>query len=241
MASSSSLNGRRRPLSSKSNGSKNESTSSTHMTSLYRTSCHFTSCQFAAMTKTEKISRKKKKKMHLVPLVVLASMACCPALGFVAPSSSSSRPRLHQFAPRRSSLFLAATKPPNNGDNDFDFPIEEEVLYSGDTDWDAEWKKVMANQKVATTTGKEERPGKNYYKSEAEIAAIRAANKATEKFRYVSKQTQASLSWDRLKGDWKFWIGVLAVLSFGTALLSALATTSLESPSSISSPDSYYI
>ena len=39
---------------------------------------------------------------------------------------------------------------------------------------DAEWKKVVESK------AKKERPGKDFYKSDAEIAAIKAANKAQE-------------------------------------------------------------
>jgi hypothetical protein len=50
-----------------------------------------------------------------------------------------------------------------------DFPPEEETAeYKGTVDWDAEWKKVVKNG----GTTKADRPGKEFYKSEAEIAAI---------------------------------------------------------------------
>ena len=51
-----------------------------------------------------------------------------------------------------------------------DFPPEEETAeaYTGSVDWDAEWKKVVKNGGVA----RGDRPGKEFYKSEAEIAAI---------------------------------------------------------------------
>jgi hypothetical protein len=58
----------------------------------------------------------------------------------------------------------------NDGSSvDSDFPPEEETAeYKGTVDWDAEWKKVVNNG----GTTKADRPGKEFYKSEAEIAAI---------------------------------------------------------------------
>ena len=61
-----------------------------------------------------------------------------------------------------------------------EFPPEEEAEeYTGEVDWDAEWKKVVASD--GKLKDGSERPGKDFYKSEAEIAAIKAANRATEK------------------------------------------------------------
>jgi hypothetical protein len=56
-------------------------------------------------------------------------------------------------------------------DNDAgDFPaFPEGTEYTGNVDWDAEWKKVVKEKTKITT---KERPGSGYYKSEAEIAAI---------------------------------------------------------------------
>lgn len=58
-----------------------------------------------------------------------------------------------------------------------DFPPEEETTageYKGSVDWDAEWKKVVQRGGTAATASGEkiDRPGKEFYKSEAEIAAI---------------------------------------------------------------------
>jgi hypothetical protein len=46
---------------------------------------------------------------------------------------------------------------------------ESSVEYTGSVDWDAEWKKVMKNKDSISSM---DRPGKDFYKSEAEIAAI---------------------------------------------------------------------
>lgn len=81
------------------------------------------------------------------------------------------------------------------------FPKEEYGEYTGDVDWDAEWKKVMAKQGEPS----EERPGKDFYKSEAEIAAIRAANKAQNEIQKVQSKMPSPPSMDipSLTGDWR--------------------------------------
>lgn len=152
-------------------------------------------------------------------------------------SSSFDPPSVSGFAPTR----LAAVGGSVVGrlhvktSRDDDFPPEE---YTGDVDWDAEWKKVVKEQKSG---GSKQRPGTEYYKSEAEVAAIRAANKATKQVDRVAEKVAANLptmpTFDALKGDWKFWIGVIAIISVGTALLSASA-----GPSEFArDPESFYI
>lgn len=83
-----------------------------------------------------------------------------------------------------------------------DFPPEEESdEYTGSVDWDAEWKKVVADEGKLSGA---ERPGKDFYKSEAEIAAIKAANKAAEKVGNVgSSVSNAMPDMGSLSGDWK--------------------------------------
>mmetsp|Transcript_129898 Transcript_129898/g.363564 ORF Transcript_129898/g.363564 Transcript_129898/m.363564 type:complete len:158 (-) Transcript_129898:260-733(-) len=116
-----------------------------------------------------------------------------------------------------------------------DFPPEESGEYTGSVDWDAEWKKVVASEK--STTGLKERPGKDFYKSEAEIAAIKAANKAAEQAAQASSSVVNALPDIRsLSGDWKFWIGILAVISVGLSLLSAPSADMIPS-----NDGSYYI
>ena len=83
-------------------------------------------------------------------------------------------------------------------DSDDLFPTGEPGQYEGSVDWDEEWKKVVKNQNQP-----KERPGKDFYKSDAEIAAIRAANKAQERVVEVAKEMPSLPSWNQLKGDWK--------------------------------------
>ena len=108
-------------------------------------------------------------------------------------------------------------------DEELLFPKEESASSSSGVDWDAEWKKVVEQQKDGSFTASkaEKRPGEGYYKTEAEIAAIKAANKATAKINEVQANIPSMPSFDSLKGDWKFWIGLLLVLSFGSSLLAA--------------------
>jgi hypothetical protein len=81
-------------------------------------------------------------------------------------------------------------------------PPPEEMLiepqYESKIDWDAEWKKVKKNQGQPS-----ERPGKNFYKSEAELAAIRAANRAASELNKKASFLSSVPSFDSLKGDWK--------------------------------------
>lgn len=93
-----------------------------------------------------------------------------------------------------------------------DFPPEEAEEYTGTVDWDAEWKKVVASE--GKTPSGSARPGKDFYKSEAEIAAIKAANKAAERAAEASSSVLNSLPDVRsLSGDWK-----VSFLLFGMIL-----------------------
>jgi hypothetical protein len=51
-----------------------------------------------------------------------------------------------------------------SGDEDFSL---DNIEYTGTVDWDAEWKKVSQDKDFLKN-----RPGSDFYKSEAEIAAI---------------------------------------------------------------------
>ena len=117
---------------------------------------------------------------------------------------SINKSSLSKEASSSSSRLFGVVAPGGGGDKkdeNQDFPSEEELdSYKGDIDWDAEWKKVVRNQDK-----KVERPGKDFYKNEAQIAAIRAANKATDKINQsAEKLPSVSLpSWGSLQGDWK--------------------------------------
>ena len=74
-------------------------------------------------------------------------------------------------------------------------------------------------------------------KSEAEIKAIKAANKASEKVVKVASSIPSVPSFDSVKNDWKFWVGILAVVSIAFSLISA----SGQSAQMASGGDSFYI
>jgi len=106
------------------------------------------------------------------------------------------------------------------GDENDDFPPDESMDYSGSVDWDAEWKKVV--EKDGKLDSGAERPGKDFYKSEAEVVAIKAANTATKKVAEAGSSVADALPDIRsLSGDWRFWIAILALISVGLSLLTA--------------------
>lgn len=99
-----------------------------------------------------------------------------------------------------------------------DFPPEEDGGYDSTIDWDSEWKKVVQNEGKANSP----RPGQDFYKSEAEIAAIKATNKAAAKASEVTSSVTNKLpQLNSFTGDWKFWIAVLVIVSIGLSVLSA--------------------
>jgi len=122
---------------------------------------------------------------------------------------------------------LHSENPNKGGDSD-------EIVgdqYQGSVDWDAEWKKVVEDRDQPA-----ERPGK--YKTQAEISAIKTTNKVAKNVYDASREVQSKIpsapSIRSLQGDGRFWVGMLAILAFGLAILSA---TSSGSPVN----DSYYI
>ena len=74
-------------------------------------------------------------------------------------------------------------------------------------------------------------------KSEAEISAIKAANKASENVVKVASNIPSVPSFNSVKNDWKFWVGILAVVSIGFSLISASGQTAQVA----SGGDSFYI
>jgi hypothetical protein len=147
-------------------------------------------------------------------------------------SSFQLRPALGRAStkyPLRHSTSLRSENP----NKESDLPREEEVVgdqYQGSVDWDAEWKKVVENRDQPPT-----RPGN--YKSPAEIAAIKATNKVAKNVFDASQDMKSNLpsapSIRSLQGDWRFWIGIIAILSFGLSILSATSSTPVN--------DSFYI
>ncbi|GFH59492.1 hypothetical protein CTEN210_15968 [Chaetoceros tenuissimus] len=102
--------------------------------------------------------------------------------------------------------------------------------YEGDIDWDAEWAKVV-KEKGANI----DRPGKDFYKNDAQRAALKATKAASEQIQKV-KIVKPDVNLRMLTGDAKFWIAILAIISVGLALITAPDTSSYSS-----SNDSFYI
>ncbi|KAL3785759.1 hypothetical protein ACHAW5_003601 [Stephanodiscus triporus] len=122
---------------------------------------------------------------------------------------------------------LLHSENPNKGSS------EEEIVgeqYEGSVDWDAEWKKVVQNRDQPT-----QRPGS--YKSPVEIAAIKATNKVAKNVFDASQDMKSSLpsapSIRSLQEDWRFWIGIIVIVSFGLSILTATSSTPVN--------DSFYI
>ena len=109
-----------------------------------------------------------------------------------------------------------------------DTPSEEEMIgesYESSVDWDAEWKKVVKNQDQPA-----ERPGN--YKTPAEIAAIKATNKVAKNVFDASQEMKSKMpapNMMALQGDWRFWIGIMVIVSFGLSILSATSQPPNES------------
>lgn len=106
--------------------------------------------------------------------------------------------------------------PTEDGDDDLD-----------SVDWDAEWKKVVKNQDQP-----QQRPGNDFYKSDAEITVTKAVNRAAGNVQKATSNIQMPTT-SNLTSDWRFWIGILAFVSIVTAVLTA--------PPQMDAPDSYYI
>jgi hypothetical protein len=138
--------------------------------------------------------------------------------------------QLHRSTPAIGRLMTNALRPftslhSENQNKDSDIPLEEEIIgdkYEGSVDWDASWKKVVEDRDQPA-----ERPGK--YKSQAEIAAIKATNKVAKNVYDASREAKKNLpsapSIRSLQGDWRFWIGILLIVSFGLSILSATSST----------------
>lgn len=118
-----------------------------------------------------------------------------------------------------------------NNDDDFDMMRGGET-YEGDIDWDAEWKKVVAEKGSSpSSSSKAPRPGSDFYKNDVEKAVSKTTRAVQDAIPDVKVEIPSVRS---LQGDTKFWFGILALISVGTALISA-------SNQSVYSNDSFYI
>mmetsp|Transcript_12336 Transcript_12336/g.23117 ORF Transcript_12336/g.23117 Transcript_12336/m.23117 type:complete len:182 (+) Transcript_12336:139-684(+) len=95
--------------------------------------------------------------------------------------------------------------------------------YEGEIDWDAEWKKVVQQKGQ-----KLDRPGKDFYKNDAQKVAAKATRVASEQIQKI-KVVKPDVNLRMLSGDARFWIGILAIISIGLALITAPDTSSYSS------------
>lgn len=127
------------------------------------------------------------------------------------------------------SIFVMHSENPNKGAGSSEDEIVGEK-YEGLVDWDAEWQKVVQNRDQPT-----QRPGN--YKSPVEIAAIKATNKVAKNVFDASQDMKSKMpsapSFQSLQGDWRFWIGIIVIVSFGLSILSATSVAPVN--------DSFYI
>jgi len=127
-------------------------------------------------------------------------------------SSSTSQEQNHLYRLTSTTLFSQ-----NNNNNEDEFGVGPK--YDGDIDWDSEWKKVVENQDQPET-----RPGKDFYKNDVEKALGKTAKAAQEQ---ISKIPNVKVEMPKprvpmsLTGDAKLWLGIIAILSIGSAVIGA--------------------
>jgi hypothetical protein len=123
---------------------------------------------------------------------------------------------------------LKLSAPPPPSEEDFPSNIGGDADDSS-VDWDAEWKKVVKNKDQPR-----DRPGTEFYKSDAEVSVTKVVNRAADTVRKTSMQIPPVSS---LTGDWRFWIGILVFVSVASAVIGAPQ----DMASSSGPADSYYI
>lgn len=165
----------------------------------------------------------------LLVTTILGMLGSMSVWGFSPPSShfvdsirSRNRSAGASTSAAASSSLVQLRSSPNE---DFPPPREEEVS----VDWDAEWKKVVANKDQP-----KQRPGKDFYKSDAEIVVTTTINRSIETVqKQAAKIDIPSINTATLTNDWRFWIAILAFVSVVTAVLSA--------PPQMPMEETYYI
>lgn len=112
---------------------------------------------------------------------IVSSFQCHPT------TSGRNFIRLPNASHMPSSIILHSEDPKKpSGSGDFDEELLVGEQFESSVDWDAEWKKVVANQDQP-----EKRPGK--YKSQVEISAIKTTNKVAKNVFDASKELKSKL------------------------------------------------
>jgi len=150
------------------------------------------------------------------PITVSNSISSC----FQPSTNTSIKNKTTSYLSKRyhSQHGLLALFSENNNDDEFN--IGE--TYDGDTDWDAEWKKVVQNQDQPT-----QRPGKDFYKNDVEKAIGKTAKAAQEQISKIPKVKVEMPTMSKpkvpmsLSGDAKLWLAIIAIISVGSAVIGA--------------------
>mmetsp|Transcript_24940 Transcript_24940/g.51042 ORF Transcript_24940/g.51042 Transcript_24940/m.51042 type:complete len:204 (+) Transcript_24940:87-698(+) len=92
-----------------------------------------------------------------------------------------------------------------SGSGEPEFVVGDNDDYSGDVDWDSEWQKVVREQNAGGGKKEQQRPGKDFYKSDLERKAIRATNRVAEQVTKVKVQAPDFKVPEirSLQGDWR--------------------------------------
>eukprot|EP00956_Cyclotella_meneghiniana_P000609 scaffold666_cov48-Cyclotella_meneghiniana.AAC.7 len=180
-------------------------------------------------------------------LVTLLAISSYTASSFQLPHSTSLHQLSHQQQPRRSLSSPTSLQSENNPqeqevtDVDLIGSISSSSTSQSSIDWDAEWKKVLENKDQPLSNGS--RLKGNDDKSELEMRASAMKKKAERAVARNVFDASESMkrgvgdrmpSWRSLQGDWKFWIGIIVVVSFGLSILSVSGPTT-------SANESFYI
>eukprot|EP00587_Corethron_hystrix_P012052 CAMPEP_0113302014 /NCGR_PEP_ID=MMETSP0010_2-20120614/3001_1 /TAXON_ID=216773 ORGANISM="Corethron hystrix, Strain 308" /NCGR_SAMPLE_ID=MMETSP0010_2 /ASSEMBLY_ACC=CAM_ASM_000155 /LENGTH=120 /DNA_ID=CAMNT_0000155729 /DNA_START=274 /DNA_END=636 /DNA_ORIENTATION=+ /assembly_acc=CAM_ASM_000155 len=106
----------------------------------------------------------------------------------------------------------------SNGNGDIDRDNEFEIEESS-IDWDSEWKKVLNDegQPVQREPGRAAWNEGDRLKQKVKLATLDATILATK-----AKKSATSLNASALTSDWKFWVGIIALLSFGSAFIGTM-------------------
>ena len=105
---------------------------------------------------------------------------------------------IHTLSKTRSITSFRQAKVGN--DEEDSFPKGDS--YEGDIDWDAEWAKVVKEKGSDI-----DRPGRDFYKNDAQRAALKATKAASEQIQKV-KIVKPDVNLRMLTGDAKFWIAI---------------------------------
>ena len=135
-----------------------------------------------------------KSSLTLTLLVALATITTTNAF---APTSTYAMTHRSTVAAMRSSALFVGS-----GEEGESTPGGDS--YEGDIDWDAEWAKVVKENKSNSST---KRPGSDFYKNDAQRAAVKASRAASEQINKV-KIVKPDINLRMLTGDAKFWIAI---------------------------------